>query len=74
MTRHIVRGYIPHAPAKSGVGIGTSDRDRDRHTPRACFLLSYARAHLNYGGAHGGAEKLAGRFPGSSNPVRLTTR
>ncbi|EKS1146629.1 ash family protein [Escherichia coli] len=25
MTRHIVRGYIPHAPAKSGVGIGVPD-------------------------------------------------
>ncbi len=72
-TTHI-RDYILRTPAKSGVGIGTPDRDRDKHTPRACFLLSYARAHLNYGGAHGGAEKLAGRFPGSSNPVRLTTR
>ncbi|EBJ1816273.1 hypothetical protein CC479_17410 [Salmonella enterica subsp. enterica serovar Newport] len=74
MTLFVIRDYIPATPAKSGVGIGTPDRDRDRHTPRACFLLSYARAHLNYGGAHGGAEKLAGRFPGSSNPVRLTTQ
>ncbi|ATG64358.1 hypothetical protein AW070_17650 [Escherichia coli] len=74
MTVFVLRGHIPRATAKSVVGIGTPVRDRDRHTPRACFLLSYARAHLNYGGAHGGAEKLAGRFPGSSNPVRLTTR
>lgn len=73
LTKIGIRDYILRT-VELTVGIGTPDRDRDKHTPRACVLLSYARAHLNYGGAHGGAEKLAGRFPGSSNPVRLTTR
>ncbi|MCZ6951336.1 hypothetical protein EB564_0005170 [Escherichia coli] len=50
------------------------DRDRDRYTPRACFLLSYARAHLNYGGLCGGGEIRAGRFPGYANPAQFTTR
>ncbi|WP_139358367.1 hypothetical protein, partial [Escherichia coli] len=54
LTKITFRGYIPQTPAKSGVGIGVLDRDRDRYTPRACFLLSYARAHLNYGGLCGG--------------------
>ncbi|OTB52952.1 hypothetical protein AW111_20570 [Escherichia coli] len=71
-TTHI-RDYILRT-VELTVGIRTPDRNRDRDTPRACFLLSYARAHLNYGGAYRGAEKLAGWFPGSSNPVRLTTR
>ncbi|EFW53633.1 ash family protein [Escherichia coli] len=25
MTQSVIRGYIPHAPAKSGVGIGVPD-------------------------------------------------
>ncbi|QKB37963.1 hypothetical protein E3155_11315 [Escherichia coli O55:H7] len=74
MTQSVIRGYIPHASAKSGVGIGVLDRDRDRYTPRACFLLSYARAHLNYGGLCGGGEIRAGRFPGYANPAQFTTR
>ncbi|EAX4763602.1 hypothetical protein FVG15_01585 [Salmonella bongori] len=74
MTLFVIRGYIPGTPAKSGVGIGVPDRNRDRHTPRACFLLSFVYVHLNYGGAYGGTERCAGRFPGSSNPVRLTTQ
>ncbi|EEG0278396.1 hypothetical protein GYD97_004623 [Salmonella enterica] len=60
MTQTVIRGYIPSTPANSGVGIETPDNYRDRHTPRACFLLSYAHAHLNYGGAYRAAERLAG--------------
>ncbi|ECV9893460.1 hypothetical protein F3P75_16920 [Salmonella enterica subsp. enterica] len=74
MTLFVIRGYIPGMPAKSGVGIGVPDRNRDRHTPRACFLLSYARAHLNYGGLCGGTERCAGWFPGYANPAQFTTR
>ncbi|EDQ8694333.1 hypothetical protein GO349_001309 [Salmonella enterica] len=61
MTKIRIRGYIASTPAKSGVGICTPEFHRDRHTPRACFLLSFVYAHLNYGGAYGGAERLAGR-------------
>ncbi|EBG0004168.1 hypothetical protein S646_003443 [Salmonella enterica subsp. enterica] len=61
MTQQDIRGYIPSTPAKSGVGIGVPEFHRDRDTPRACFLLSFVYAHLNYGGAYGGAERLAGR-------------
>ncbi|CAD05592.1 hypothetical protein [Salmonella enterica subsp. enterica serovar Typhi str. CT18] len=25
LTQSVIRGYIPHAPAKSGVGIGVPD-------------------------------------------------
>lgn len=60
LTTSRIRDYIHRTPAKSGVGIETLDNYRDRHTPRACFLLSYAHAHLNYGGAYGAAERLAG--------------
>ncbi|HFV5170500.1 TPA: hypothetical protein ACH9QN_005382, partial [Escherichia coli] len=38
------------------------------------FLLSNARAHLNYGGLCGGGEIRAGRFPGYANPAQFTTR
>ncbi|EEW8596314.1 hypothetical protein D5R50_23365 [Escherichia coli] len=74
LTKIGIRDYIHRTPAKSGVGIGVLDRDRDRYTPRACFLLSYARAHLNYGGLCGGGEIRAGRFPGYANPAQFTTR
>ncbi|EFI6138102.1 hypothetical protein GXU08_005009 [Escherichia coli] len=37
-------------------------------------MLSYARAHLNYGGLCGGGEIRAGRFPGYANPAQFTTR
>ncbi|EBP0014065.1 hypothetical protein HX37_25860 [Salmonella enterica] len=60
MTQTAIRGYISRTPAKSGVGIETPDNYRDRHTPRACFLLSFVYAHLNYGGAYGAAARLAG--------------
>ncbi|EGZ4409836.1 hypothetical protein ACS34_004978 [Salmonella enterica subsp. enterica serovar Poona] len=60
LTTTDIRGYILHAPAKSGVGIGVPEFHRDRDTPRACFLLSFVYAHLNYGGLCGGAERLAG--------------
>ncbi|EAC0269150.1 hypothetical protein EZW40_24780, partial [Salmonella enterica subsp. enterica serovar Typhimurium] len=61
LTLFVIRGYIPGTPAKSDVGIGVPEFHRDRDTPRACFLLSFVYAHLNYGGAYGGAERLAGR-------------
>ncbi|EFO1762400.1 hypothetical protein DVI67_22680 [Escherichia coli] len=67
MTQSVIRGYIPHAPAKSGVGIGVLDRDRDRYTPRACFLLSYARASELWRAVWG--SRKARRFP---YPVVLT--
>ncbi|HAF1587920.1 TPA: hypothetical protein G8M18_005789, partial [Salmonella enterica] len=54
------RGYISSV-AYMQPGICTPEFHRDRGTPRACFLLSFVYAHLNYGGAYGGAERLAGR-------------
>ncbi|EDS4254184.1 TPA_asm: hypothetical protein G4P39_003592 [Salmonella enterica subsp. enterica serovar Muenchen] len=42
LTTTDIRGYILHAPAKSGVGISLPDSNRDNDTPRACFLLSFA--------------------------------
>ncbi|MCQ5999588.1 hypothetical protein MZC77_26680, partial [Escherichia coli] len=37
------------------------------------FLLSYACAHLNYGGLCGGGEIRAGWLPGYANPAQFTT-
>ncbi|WP_164834423.1 hypothetical protein [Shigella boydii] len=39
MTTTHIRGYIPHAPAKSGVGIGTPDIETV-HTALAVFLCA----------------------------------
>ncbi|HEB1069154.1 TPA: ash family protein [Escherichia albertii] len=44
MTQSVVRGYIPHAPAKSGVGIGTPDiQPRQTHAASVFFIVVSTR-------------------------------
>ncbi|EEQ5721797.1 hypothetical protein GNY64_004720 [Escherichia coli] len=44
MTIYIVRGYIPRASAKSGVGIGTPDiQPRQTHAASVFFIVVSTR-------------------------------
>ncbi|EEZ5885466.1 hypothetical protein H9N62_002099 [Escherichia coli] len=38
MTVFVLRGYIPHAPAKSGVGIGVPDIETVHNRAGAFFM------------------------------------
>ncbi|EGM61166.1 hypothetical protein SFJ1713_2640 [Shigella flexneri SFJ17B] len=61
MTTTHIRGYIPHAPAKSGVGIGTPDIETV-HTALAVFYALSTVTFAIYGGLCGGTERCAGCF------------
>ncbi|EIB6397831.1 hypothetical protein K9D89_003914 [Salmonella enterica] len=57
MTTTDIRGYILHAPAKSGVGISLPDIYQ-RIAALAVFFMRKAQLHPNYGGL-AGAEQSA---------------
>ncbi|MBW5833021.1 ash family protein [Yersinia enterocolitica] len=65
--------YISHAAAKSVVGIGTP-MDTERHKRACVFFIVVRYAHISMVGRTGEPQGSPVSVPGSSNPVRLTTR
>ncbi|EEZ9682235.1 TPA: ash family protein [Escherichia coli] len=72
MTRHIVRGYIPHAPAKSGVGIGVPDEKGDNRRASVFFVV-VCTVTSQWWAVWGRSDPRRFLFPGYANPAQFTT-